>query len=792
MEVEERIRRVFQETLLGPPAGSLNVADDYDEGFPVEARADLEKELAYFGKFGDVTLSVDMLLRFTHFNSHGVAYITNDTDEGAQARAAAEGGVCIMKTTDSYVVQEADEVVARVTDAIEIDSPVPPRAPSSTPFKPPVFGVTVLGASHGFDASGSTSGYVLWVNRRGIMIDPPPNSSDTLREQNIPPKLIEAVIVTHCHADHDAGTFQKVLQEGRVTLLTTRTIMSSFLRKYSALSGLDKPFLEQIFSFRPVLIGTSMHMRGAQFRFFYSLHSIPCIGFECTYAGKRIVFSGDHLNDATKINALHEQGVISAGRRDELLAFPWDADLILHEAGVPPIHTPMATLVGLPDDVKSRLRVVHVAPKDIPGDSGLIRAEAGVENTIELMVEPPVDADVTETLDMLGGIDLFSSLTMRHAREVLQLFKRTSVKAGQTIIEKESGGDTFFVIARGVAQGEVQMKVVSGAPQHGTTQGNAAHAVASPLTPTKRMHRLRSPAWRRMSSSWKTVTTALDTVTRFERQRSRLADGRDGATSPGGAGGAGGPTASPPARSPSSQANTPQVAPAGAAGADADASSTGDASTFSVMSFVKTYSAGDYFGEAALVETGAADVADVVAVTDVELLSIRRRAFRWLLQGTDVLARITRLIEAIDSGAWEVFANNSCLSRMSTSQKTQLSELCERKEFSDGQFIWKAGDPARFAFLIDAGSVRYDRVLKQTGTRPVTAATRIPRSGPAQLVAGAFVADVTALVEGKAHAAGLMAAEESVLLVIKRDDLLVFFRQNPGLWLSLTNAQFVV
>jgi hypothetical protein len=29
-------------------------------------------------------------------------------------------------------------------------------------------------------------------------------------------------------------------------------------------------------------------------------------------------------------------------------------DLILHEAGVPPIHTPMATLAGLPDDVKAR------------------------------------------------------------------------------------------------------------------------------------------------------------------------------------------------------------------------------------------------------------------------------------------------------------------------------------------------------------------------------------------------------------------------------------------------------
>ena len=44
-------------------------------------------------------------------------------------------------------------------------------------FRPPSFGVTVLGNSHGFDCNGSTSGYILWVNGRGVMIDPPPFSS---------------------------------------------------------------------------------------------------------------------------------------------------------------------------------------------------------------------------------------------------------------------------------------------------------------------------------------------------------------------------------------------------------------------------------------------------------------------------------------------------------------------------------------------------------------------------------------------------------------------------------------
>jgi glyoxylase-like metal-dependent hydrolase (beta-lactamase superfamily II) len=70
--------------------------------------------------------------------------------------------------------------------------------------------VTVLGNSHGFDPKGKTSGYVLWINHRGIMIDPPPFSSSILIANNIPPLMIDGVIVSHCHADHDAGTFQKV------------------------------------------------------------------------------------------------------------------------------------------------------------------------------------------------------------------------------------------------------------------------------------------------------------------------------------------------------------------------------------------------------------------------------------------------------------------------------------------------------------------------------------------------------------------------------------------------------
>ena len=144
----------------------------------------------------------------------------------------------------------------------EVSLMIPATVHDNVVFEPPLFGVTVLGSSHGFDPSGRTSGYVLWLNKRGYMIDPPPQSTAILLANNIPPSLITGVIVTHCHADHDAGTFQKILQEGRITLMTTQTIHDSFLRKYAALSSLDPKLLQKSYQFRPVKIGESIKMRG--------------------------------------------------------------------------------------------------------------------------------------------------------------------------------------------------------------------------------------------------------------------------------------------------------------------------------------------------------------------------------------------------------------------------------------------------------------------------------------------------------------------------------------------------
>lgn len=246
----------------------------------------------------------------------GTEYVIHDVDENGiivgKARfsgtvkvpdeIAVEGFVSPDAVDHPISGPSADDTDGKVTDGksnngsvVEIDLAIPKTVIPPT-FHPPSFGVTVLGNSHGFDKNGSTSGYVLWINGRGIMIDPPPYSSSTLEREGIRPQMIVAIIITHCHADHDAGAFQKVLTGSRVAVITTPTIYKSFIRKYAALSGLSTTLLRHSHRHRPAIIGQPLKFQGARFHFTYTLHTIPCIAFKVEWRGRSMVFTGDHLN----------------------------------------------------------------------------------------------------------------------------------------------------------------------------------------------------------------------------------------------------------------------------------------------------------------------------------------------------------------------------------------------------------------------------------------------------------------------------------------------------------------
>jgi CRP-like cAMP-binding protein/phosphoribosyl 1,2-cyclic phosphodiesterase len=640
-DTANRLRTVFRESLFGSRVQAKD--DEFAEAYPRELRPDFERETDHFRRAPDGTRQdVDDLVEFCVM--------------GDARRVDLPTGVSVARTDDGmYVISADGREIARVPALVEVPDRTPASVPSSpVPFEPPSFGVTVLGASHGFDPNGKTTGFLLWIGHRGILIDPPVDTTQRLREQGVMPKLIDGVILTHCHADHDSGVLAKLLEEGRVRLYTTPTILNSFLRKYSALSGIPQDVLRRTFSFFPVTIGSPTAINGAELFFFYTLHSVPTIGFEAFYGGKSLAFSSDTLYDPDEIRKVCERGVITPERRDALLDFPWHHTVVLHEAGVPPLHTPVRALAALPAEVKQRLYLVHIAKKDVPAASGLRGADVGLDKTLVIDVHDPVHAQAMDILNVFCSVDFFRDLPLSRARELLMVARRRRVAAGERIIEKGTPGNEFFVISSGSVS--------------------------------------------------------------VERNGQRI----------------------------------------------------------------KTYHSGDFFGETALV-LNQARTADVVARTDVDMMTLDRHGFLYLLRGTDIARRLVRLARAREERSWELLETNSALRQLSGAQKTQLQSYLDLVTLRAGDELWREGDKINAAYLIDQGEVE---LLGDESEH--TAHGGAPKPfGP-----GALLADIDGLRDGRQHDTTARVLADVRAFQIDAADFAKFLGDNPGVLLFLMGTHF--
>ena len=427
------LMRVLQEAVFGPKQFTLE--EDYG---PTSPSADLMKEMAYFKldpKRPRGRLTIRDMVEFKVFDEEGNSQV---------------GGVTISALGGDRYRFAADGKVREHT--FRPPPKPPPLSPSTRRYSPPFFGVTVIGSGHGFDPDSVTSGFILWINGRGVLVDPPVDTTRWMRVNGVDSRLIEDVVLTHCHADHDAGTLQKVLEEGRVRVHTTRTIIDSFIRKYRGLLGLTHRQIAALFDFHPILVNHPINIAGGLFHFVYNFHPIPTLGFEVSFQGKSLAYSGDNLNDRAMLTQLREQGLFSQQRLDQLLQFNWDADVILHEAGVPPIHTPLSTLVELPEEVKERLYVNHISAQNIPPDSGLRLAPPGVSKTLVLEVEPPPLWLPQRMLDLFGGVDLFWQLPIGKIAEFLRIASYKKYRAGEVLVRTGDAGAEFFLILSGEAE----------------------------------------------------------------------------------------------------------------------------------------------------------------------------------------------------------------------------------------------------------------------------------------------------------------------------------------------------
>ena len=62
----------------------------------------------------------------------------------------------------------------------------------------PRFGVTPLGTSHGFDPVGEVTSFVVWINGKGVLVDPSPESLIHLEEMGVAAVDVPYVFLPTC------------------------------------------------------------------------------------------------------------------------------------------------------------------------------------------------------------------------------------------------------------------------------------------------------------------------------------------------------------------------------------------------------------------------------------------------------------------------------------------------------------------------------------------------------------------------------------------------------------------
>lgn len=433
-EQQIQLEIILQESVFGPR--TIDLEPEFEFGHKSKGFPDMEAELKFFR--GDRKLS-DLVV-FRNFK---------DVDENYSVFKFRTLEI-VREHHKAFYIFDNRELIAEIPWEPTFNIIYDIGQALSEPFQAPEFGITCLGPSHGFDPEDNTSGFILWVSNRGIMIDPPVNSTEWLRKSNVNPKLIDHIILTHCHADHDAGTFQKILEEGMITIHSTPTIINSFLRKYAALTQLDQDELETLFYFKPITIEVPVIIEGGEFIFYYSLHAIPTIAFSLTYQNQSFLYTSDHLNHPESLEKLHATGCFpNKERYDFLKNFPLDYNIIYHEAGIPPLHTPISYLSTLPEEIQKRITVYHIAKKDFPKDTHLRIAQFGMEHTLYPPIDVPKHIEAIKILDVMSHVDLFSDLPLSKSKDFLSIVEDEFFSREDLIFEKGTAGDKFYIIVSG-------------------------------------------------------------------------------------------------------------------------------------------------------------------------------------------------------------------------------------------------------------------------------------------------------------------------------------------------------
>eukprot|EP00322_Chrysochromulina_rotalis_P019193 CAMPEP_0115869118 /NCGR_PEP_ID=MMETSP0287-20121206/21646_1 /TAXON_ID=412157 /ORGANISM="Chrysochromulina rotalis, Strain UIO044" /LENGTH=403 /DNA_ID=CAMNT_0003323799 /DNA_START=12 /DNA_END=1223 /DNA_ORIENTATION=+ len=281
--------------------------------------------------------------------------------------------------------------------------------------------------------------------------------------------------------------------------------MAAFVRKYSLVSGMPDEFLLRLFFFHSAKISEPVHFQGGTITFFYALHALPCIGFRAELGGKSITYSGDTCYDPDSLLQLEHRGIISEARRKWLLhrGSIQPSDLLLHEAGIAPIHTPLESLKALPEELRKNLKIIHVGSKRVKEakEMGIDCVKVGFDHTITVPVPRLQHSDATNILHMLLQTDLFRSLDVTTAIDLLLVTHKRNYKADELIVKAGDPGDASCRVGRSSWSATASRASCATA----TTSGRGRCSLTAIRWAPRRRERVVRRSQLRYTASWKAI-----------------------------------------------------------------------------------------------------------------------------------------------------------------------------------------------------------------------------------------------------------------------------------------------
>lgn len=433
----EKLYDILRVTLLGP---SRNEMKKWGLG---KSRADMLANMAEgmaIKRKGKV-LPIEELFEFVHLPD----------EEG-------EVWVPLFPETRDYLIRRmgnnhfeiSDHGSIHVIDLNFEGEQLPPLADlTGSVEKPEAFRLKILGSYTGFDPAGPTTGMLLWVNGNGILVDSPAGISKYLKQVGVAKDRLSAIIQTHVHDDHCALS-ELMLSEHSFTLITTREIYECTALKVAHI--IDEPIdvVKSMMKFTEIIPGKNYRMFGATWEFFYTVHSIPTIGFRVSVPDEKgalhtLLHSSD-LNHYKGMEQLVKEGSISEEHMKRMKNLVrGDEQLAMIDAGGGQIH-------GEPTDWndsinkynKTEFLFYHVNPEKIDKNKYQV-AQPGWSKTFieERQFPQSVYTGVLQTLKLFEVRDPVWINIIFSLGQLVEFPSQTEV------VKKGQAGDSFYFILSG-------------------------------------------------------------------------------------------------------------------------------------------------------------------------------------------------------------------------------------------------------------------------------------------------------------------------------------------------------